>query len=149
MCPNFGSHGKPSCAPQISVFFYFFIKKNIIRIFNMSPLFLITFCFFLPFFSSIWSFFFFSFYIYLFFVLCAHEMASCAPRFSVFERILKVLFKNFRLKFYNFSLYLFLSVNFCVFFYLFLSISDLFFVHLYPLLLAHMGWIHERQDLGF
>ena len=94
-------------------------------------MFLITFCLFLPLFFNLVVVF-VSFYTYLSFVLYpfsgAHEMASCAPRTSVFEKILKFLFIILRLIVYHFCCFCghFLSFSVCFYqfffsFYLFLS----------------------------
>ena len=117
MCPNFGSHGMASCAPQINVF-DIFIQQNLIRIFcwsffflfvysilsdfvTISVLILVGLCsgyFYFIYFFGNFSIRFYLFssisvlFLFVFFFIYVpysgtHGMSSCAPRLRVFKTI--------------------------------------------------------------
>ena len=114
MCPYSGAHGMASCAPKISVFETILVI-SLKKIFKLkSNHFPIVFGKFLSGFCSGNFFFWLFFYqiLFIFFHICpffvcfwfiyvpysgAHGTLSCAPRISVFETILILLFNNFRL----------------------------------------------------
>ena len=123
----------------------------------MSPFFLMSFCLFLPFLKFV---FFLSVSIHIFSLFCALILAQMKWLHVHQELVFLKKYWNFIHNFWIKNLpFMFVFVCFCpflwfssVFFYLisiyFFHICP-FFVHLCALLLAHMGWIHERQHLGF